>query len=201
MIRQWLRHFWQQQSGATAAEFAIAFPLILFTSMAVLELSLFYFGNQTITSQMNQAVRKAMIGCERSEFDANGRCLNQDGVIRSADPDTIRRQISRKTYGLVNACGPNFTMTAYPLGTAAVSGQMNLGQGGEVVVYEASYNWPVFTPFMWMMVEMSQAMVQFFNGPFNQFTYSTVVRNEPFGNMGSLRRVSVGDCEWREKNS
>lgn len=167
-------------------EFAIAFPVFLLFFMGLMEIGFITFGNALIDNMMNQAARQAMVGCQRNEF--------KDGVCDEAfavTPEKIRKTIREKSYGLVNACDKEkFIISVAPLGffnfVDPSTSSINLGQGNQLVVYYARYKWPIFTPVL---------KIREIFGTFMEHEYSTVLRNERFGNMGGQRSFDgSGTC-------
>ena len=138
-----------------------------------------------IENMMNQTARLGIVGCQRNEF-LKGGCDPKFTV----DPIELKKQITEKSFGLVDACDTSkFSFTVAPLGTKEAgdpdSNTVNLGQGDEVVVYYARYQWPVFSPFL--------TIRQIF-GEMVDYRYATVMRNERFGVMQERLVQSNGAC-------
>lgn len=159
-------------------EFAIAFPVFLFFFMGLMEIGFVTFGNALIDNMMNQAARQAMVGCQRNEF-IGGVCDEKFAVT----PAVIRKTMREKSFGLVDACDKDkliisvAPVTAFNF-TDPATNTMDLGQGNELVVYYAKYNWPIFTPVL---------KIKEIFGSFMEHEYTTVLRNERFGSMGGQR--------------
>lgn len=174
------------QEGVTIIEFAVVFPIFLMFFFGLFESSMMMFGNNLIQNMMDQSVRLGVVGCQRNEF-ATGNCHGDYSV----DPVQIRREITRKSFGLINACDKDrFTISVAPVGSPEAddpdSGIVNLGQGDEVMVYYVKYEWRVFTPYL---------QIRSIFGDIINYQYSAVVRNERFGYMGDSRIRTDGGCE------
>lgn len=180
-----VRRFGRNRTGATAIEFAIAFPVFLFFFAALLEFCVVTWGNSLIDNMLNQTAREGMVGCLRNEANG-GACVNGYSV----DPVALRRDMVRRSAGFVKACdATRFTFEAAPApnyNTATlVPNNVNLGQGGEVVAYRITYQWPTIFP----LLDIKQIF-----GTFINYRSVTIVRNEPFGANGGVRTAGGAGC-------
>lgn len=175
--RLWIR-FARAKKGATAIEFAIAFPVFIFFFCALLEFCFIAWGNSLLDNILNQTAREGMVGCLRNEAQ-NGNCVNRFAT----DPAELRRDIVRRSAGFIRACdGNRLTFSAAPApgyNTATLAPNVvNLGQSEEVVAYRITYDWPTLFPILNIPVIFRD---------FTQFQSVTIVRNEPFGANGGVR--------------
>lgn len=168
--------------GAVAIEFAFVFPVFIFLFMGIVEYGLVKFGNNVIDNAMSQMARAAMVGCIDNEVKS-GEC-KQSNMMNMANIKTL---IAKQSAGFVDPCGGRFTLKIAPV-TAAPSGDINWGQGQEVVLYEAEYEWPVFNP----LLKMDSFLGEGF-GESIHFHVANIVRNEAFGTL-SGRTESGGGC-------
>lgn len=175
-----IRRF-RSSEGATAIEYAIAFPLVVFFAMALLEFCLIAWGNLMIDNVLVQTAREGMLGCLRNESTGTGGC--REGF--SVDPVTLRRAIVKRSAGFVRACNADlFTLEASPYAGYTVPEQpqatIDLGGSGELVVYRITYHWPIFSPIL---------RLPGLFGDYVRYQTFTVVRNEPFGPHGGVRSL------------
>lgn len=158
-------------------EFAFIAPIFFLFLIGLLELGLVRFGNSLIDNMITQFARASMVGCQDNEF-TGGTC----DAPYLVDIARLRNMITKQSGGFVRGTDcSRFSLSVRPLasvnmGNLTTGSEINLGQGGEIMVFYASYDWPVLFP--WMQ--------RFFG---NEIVYETVtvVRNEPFGDLGAAR--------------
>ncbi len=181
----------KNNSGATAIEFAVAFPIFIFFFLGVLEFSLVAWGNSMMDNMLTQVARKGMVGCIRGESFYNEESKQIECVNGySVEPVQLRRDIQIRSAGIIRACDSSrFQLEAAPSRNFSESditpGVVNLGQGSETVVYRMRYQWPVFFPIF---------KIPGLFGEFVDYEVVTVVRNEPFSGNGGQRIAGSGGC-------
>lgn len=172
-------------------EFALIFPIFLMFATAVFEVGMIMFGNSVINNVISQTARQAIVGCIDNE--KAGQSSNCKGAYR-VDPEKLKREIITRSAGLIKP--ENLLVGADLLENMNLDNpltcNMNLGQGGEVVVYTAAYDWPVLTPLVHAAVKMPFVNVNGF-GQVVQFRTTLMARNEPFGDLGA-QRTGQGLC-------
>ena len=167
------RRFGQDQSGATAIEFGIVAVPFFALIFAILETALAFFAAQTLETAVSNAARLIRTGQAQ-----------QQGLTAATFKDTICNQIASlfncqsallvdvKTYP---------TFGSIDLSTP-VDGSGNLdttnstytpGNGGDIVVVRAFYEWPVFVD------KIGNSMSNMPNGS-HLLAATAAFRNEPF---------------------
>lgn len=185
--------------GNALLEFSLVMPVMFVFTLVLFEFGMMIFGTTLIKNASSQMARSSMIGCEDNNFITTGVC-QPDSIV---SPQSLRRLITDKTAGFIDACDPaRFRITANPINAVTFNnpqggGGVNLGQGGEVIVFTAEYDWPVFSPvFAVLGVFDDYSIPNIQVNPDNTITFTTVtmVRNEPFGTLPAGARNQDGAC-------
>ncbi len=163
------RNFHRDRSGANVIEFCFAFPIFILFFIFITEYGIMMFGNAVIRNTLEEAAHYSKIGCYEDNC-APGSVYSQA---------QIKQNIKIHSIGLVNTDDPaRFTLAATNIPPLPLPGQIctwNQGQGGEIVEFRATYQWPVMFEFL--------TRLGFFPENFVKFQAITVVRNEPFGSI------------------
>lgn len=188
MIQGQCRAFRQEQDGATAVEFALISPVLLFFVMAIIESSLVMFAQNILENATFMASRLGKTG-----YADNGATREQSILALLEERagsvlDISHVSITTKTYARfdnvgdpepfidvnnngIRDTGENYTDVNGNGQYDTDMGSEGVGNAGEIVVYTVSYPWRIFTP-----------AVQEFLGENGVVTLSAraVVQNEPF---------------------
>ncbi len=165
------RRFRRDHSGATAVEFGlIALPFIA-TMFAILETAMVLFADHTLETATGDAARLIRTGQAQKQ---------------GLSADAFRQQICSTGYSLFDCDGLKVDVRRYPtFGSIDLStpldGDGNLGDqfqylpgnGGDIVVVRAFYEWPVFVRLM------GHNLTNMPNGR-RLLVASAAFRNEPF---------------------
>jgi Flp pilus assembly protein TadG len=171
------RLFWRlanDRSGASALEFAlVALPFVLLL-LAVLEVGLVYFANFTLENATAQGARLIRTGQAQAQgFDAakfkNEVCKHLSGPISCAG-----LKLDVRHYSSFGGAGSNLTNPVDANGNVKANFSYDPGQGGDVVVVRAFYEWDLTAK-----LPKDIGLSNLKNG--NRLLIATVAfRNEPF---------------------
>ena len=184
-----LRSLHRCEDGLAALEFAFVAPIFVLMLMGIIEFALIMFTSAVMESATNNTARLGKTGYTTAGM-TRAQTIVANIAARTAgllDPKKI--VITTEVYSAFPNVGqpePCISPKNPPCsGTAGVNyvdvngngkwdadmGASGEGNAGEVVVYTASYPWPIFTPGIRTILG-------------NTFTISsrTVVQNEPFSN-------------------
>jgi Flp pilus assembly protein TadG len=183
-----VRLFWRCRRGVTALEFGFVAPLLIITTLGVVELGMMLFVSALLEGGMRQAARFGITGYQPA------------GVSREVQ---VRTVLDKNMAGLVSADDITFSQTVYenfnqigqpePYDDENGNGSYDSGESfvdvngngtwdsdmgipgvggpGDVVVYTAVVNWPLFTPVFNRLFGDKGSVT---------LSASMVVRNEPF---------------------
>ena len=175
------------QRGIAALEFAFVMPIFVLILMGIIEFSLIMFTSAVMESATNNTARLGKTGYTDSNMTREQLIINNIKSRTHGLLDPAKITIHSEVYASfskVNQPEPCISPTHPPCGGTAGTNYVDVngngqwdadmgaaGQGnaGDVVVYTASYPWPIFTPGIQLMLGRT-------------FTISsrTVVKNEPF---------------------
>lgn len=182
----WLR----DARGVTAIEFAVVAPVLLLLIMGILEFSAIMLVSNIMESATAITSRLGKTG-----FITAGQTREQTIVASITDRtrgliDPTKLTMSSKAYGEFNQIGdPEPWNDSNNNGVAETGeyqdingngqrdtdmGAAGYGGAGAVVVYTASYPWPVMTPLLRPLIGNAQGNYI--------ITSSSVVKNEPYDN-------------------
>jgi Flp pilus assembly protein TadG len=170
-----LRRLGRDRSGASALEFALVAGPFFALLLAIIEVSLVFFGSFTLENAVDQAGRMIRTGQAQST---------------GMDAGAFKRQVCSKVVVLFDCEAglkvevqrfDNFEGINDSLGSPLDDGQLkenypfNMGNGGDVVVVRAFYEWDIFANLPGVglsnMPNGSRLLVA-----------ATTFRNEPFDN-------------------
>jgi Flp pilus assembly protein TadG len=163
-------------AGATALEYAIVIPILLLLLMGIVEYSLIMYASSVLEGATTTAAREGKTGYPNPDDETT----RQQYVIGApAGPGTpaVNGLLQNLASGLLKPTSIGITATAYDdFGSIGVpgAGTSGVGIGNQVVVYTASYPWPIVTPMLQNILDNSGS-----TGVFN-ITTTAIVKNEPF---------------------
>nr|WP_296576828.1 TadE/TadG family type IV pilus assembly protein [Phreatobacter sp.] len=139
-----VRRFQRDKDGVAAVEFALVAGPFLFLLFAIIELAMVFFAGQVLETATSNASRLIMTG------QAQSQNFNQAA---------FKNEICNKTNALMNCAGIAVDVRTYTnFGSGGTSspvsgGAVNYagmtysqGNGGDIVVVRAVYEWPVLMP-------------------------------------------------------
>jgi len=153
-----IRSFLRNNSGVAAIEMAIAFPIVLWLVIGIIELGVIFHVSSLANYAANEAARQGKTG---NLYGTSGsrEQLTFNTVRTVLDPwifDEGNLDISSKSYGSFNDLGS--------------PGSVGTGSGGNIVIYTVTLQWHYFTPlFGWLM-----------GGDVVPITARVLVKNEAF---------------------
>ena len=169
--------------GAALIEGAIMMPIFLLFMFIVFELALVMWGNSIISNVLTQVAVESTRGCEDANVE-DGNCLVPAAGVTRARLNTL---ISQKGNGFIDPARLCFTADTLQNAPTTLSpaATVNLGQSEETVVLYASYQWPLYF-----------GPMQTYFGNFTTFRTAIIARNEAFGSITNVQRVSpvTGIC-------
>jgi Flp pilus assembly protein TadG len=181
MKKIFLRYF-STQNGTTIIEYAIVFPVMAVFFLGVFETALVTWGNGILSSTLTQVAFQSARGCVEGDYDKNsdGNCRVAASMMTASKLNEV---IDANGFGLISSA--NVCLTAGVVGddapaTPTPAPDINLGYGGDVVVYYISYDWPVFMPIMQKIMGTSV-----------NFHAMTIVRNDDFGAISNVTRKTA----------
>lgn len=136
MIRLFYR-FAKDTNGVAAIEMAFAFPIVVWLTMAILELGIIFHISSLANFAANEAARLGKTG-NNYGFQGSREQLTQE-TIRNYLGAWVRNPssltVDSKAYGRFSDIGQ------------AGSARAGAGQGGQIVIYTATLQWELLTPF------------------------------------------------------
>lgn len=144
--RRILRRFFRHDSGATAVEFALIAPVLVFLFMAILEVSVMFFAMANIDGAAIEAARRIRTGQNQSSADpasdfSASLCGYLSSIISCGGLFHDARTVS--TFASVSLDTEIDPVTGEPV-TYGFSG----GGAGDIVVVRVMYYWDFVTPFI-----------------------------------------------------
>lgn len=167
-----LQKFSHSQDGATAVEFALVAPLLIFIFMAIIEVSLMFFVSVNMDGAAIEAARRIRTG--QTQVSANPEtdftsalCAKLDSIINCG---LIRYDARTMTsYSAISLTTEYDPDTGEP-----ITYGFNAGGSGDIIVIRVMYAWTINTPAI-------AAFFETFPGTNNRMLSSTVVfKNEPY---------------------
>lgn len=146
--RNWLKH----EEGATIIEFAIVAPVLFLIVFGIIEFSIVMFVSSAVESATFIGSRFGITGNTYAEYTGDYNDDNNDGVADTASREAfIRAEVEQRTFGLLDPSQLNVTSEPFAnvgnVDRDADPDTLDAGSGGQAVLYEVTYDWPVLTPF------------------------------------------------------
>ena len=147
-----------ESEGTTIIEYAIVLPIFLILWLGIIELSLIMYAASVLEGATNVAAREGKTG-----YFPNGQ----------GRQSYIYGLLGQQAAGLLDPNQITITTTAYSNFTEVGQGggTPGLGNPGDIVLYTASYPWP--------MIFLLQGLLSDGQGAFS-LTSTTIVKNEPY---------------------
>jgi Flp pilus assembly protein TadG len=146
------------QRGATAVEFAIIAPLLIFVICMIIDLGLLFWVTLTMQYAVHEGARYAVTG--QSNLDPD-----------SADPQrylAVIQDIQDASMGLYTLVNPSISVTVN--GVPSTYGSNMFGGPGDLIVLQLNCTWPLLTPLL----------KPFFLNGLYAFSVAATMRNEGF---------------------
>lgn len=156
--------FWSQKDGATAIEFAIIAPVFFMLLMGIIEIGLIMFAQTVLSGSLAHGARIGKTGYTEGERAAyiRSEILRLSGGV--LDPGQLQvNPLHYESFESVGAIEPCIPANIDPClgstpnvhfqdinGNGIRDDRGIAGPGGRnrIVLYEARYDWPIFTPMM-----------------------------------------------------
>jgi hypothetical protein len=175
------------ERGIAALEFAFVMPVFVLILMGIIEFSLIMFTSAVLESATNNTARLGKTGYTEANMTREQLIIANIKARTTGLLDPAKIAINTEVYATFPEVGqpePCITPSNPPCSGIAGTNYVDVngngqwdadmaaaghGAAGDVVVYTASYPWPIFTPGIQLLIG-------------NTFTISsrTVVKNEPF---------------------
>jgi Flp pilus assembly protein TadG len=167
--------------GETIIEFAIVLPIFLMFLMGTMEYGMVMYAQSVLDGGLSAAAREGATGYTGSGGQSQYQYVF--GVLSSRiqgllDPNQVQLNVvSQSTLNVTGIPAPCMNNPPPPPPTIPKCSQ-NLGAGGDVSVYTASYPWPVITPFL--QAVLGQGIYGVPTPGTFWLSASAVVKNEPY---------------------
>jgi Flp pilus assembly protein TadG len=145
-----IKKFIKNQCGIAAIELAIVLPAFLILVFGIIEFGFIYHVQSTLQGAMQDAARYAMTN---NTYDD----INTDGLSR---PDFIRKVVEKKMGDWVMT-GTKILITTQKVNDPTdidnttwqngTQDTMDLGGGGDFIIYRIDYGWQTMTPLVKLM--------------------------------------------------
>jgi Flp pilus assembly protein TadG len=147
-LLQRLRRLPGDDRAATAVEFALLAPPLIFLILASLQLSIIFFAGQYLQSLATRAGREVMTGQVQTAGDTQTQFVATGGPVCSAAPtlfftcSNIMVDVeSASSYSTLNTA--TLTPTYDSHGNVTNTWAYSPGAPGDIVILRLMYNWPV----------------------------------------------------------
>lgn len=147
-----------KERGASAVEFAIVAPVVIFLLIAIVELCAVFWVNLTMQYAVREGARYAVTG--RTDLDPNP---TNDRRYRA-----VIASIKENSMGLFDKVEPRINNINY--GNPSAYNDTMFGRAGEIFVLRIDCSWQLMTPLLRPF---------FTDGKYN-FSVATTMRNEAF---------------------
>jgi len=167
-----LRTFKPAEDGATAVEFALVAPLLIFIFMAIIEVSLMFFASVNLEGAAIDAARRIRTGQTQVSGDpetdfTTALCDKLDSMI---DCDLV--YYDSRT--MADYASISLTIEYDPDTGEPITYGFDPGSSGDIIVVRAIYAWTISTPAISVFFETAP-------GTNKRMLSSTVVfKNEPY---------------------
>jgi Flp pilus assembly protein TadG len=144
MLCRIVGRFCRARHGATMVEFALVAPFFLATLIAILQVSVFLFAQQTLQDAAMQAARYFMTGqAQKGNWDAatiqNKICPQIQALFTCTTVVVIVQNYA--SFAAANTATPQLYNNGQPIPVASFP--FNPGTPGEVMVVQLAYQWSV----------------------------------------------------------
>ncbi len=127
----------RRNEGSAAVEFALLAPFLFLLMMGIVELGLVMFASSVIENAATAASRRGLTGNDGTNTFGN----------TSARATYVRNEIDRLVPGLIDTSRIQFSPVVHTaMESAGADVGTGLGNGGQAVTYNVSYDWEFFTP-------------------------------------------------------
>jgi Flp pilus assembly pilin Flp len=149
----------KNEEGATAIEFAIIAPLLFMLMFGMIQFGVIMFMKSVLDNAMNTASRLGITGSNYAgtsyaDNPAIQEALGDDnnggqGITREF---IIRETAQRLSGGIITGqdleigCTNLGQTNVFSATEAVYEGECNFGSAGDVIIYNARYNWDLFIP-------------------------------------------------------
>jgi Flp pilus assembly protein TadG len=142
MLRDMIRRFGRARDGATGVEFALIAPFYLATLLAIMQVAVFLYAQQTLQNAAMQAARFFMTGqAQNGSWNAgtvrNTVCPEIQALFTCSNVIVIVQ--SYGSFAAANTSTPALYSGGQPITTFA----FDPGTPGEVMVVQLVYKWSV----------------------------------------------------------
>jgi Flp pilus assembly protein TadG len=139
-----IARFRAAQHGATAVEFAIIAPPFLATLIAIFEVILYLFAQQTLQSAAVEAGRYFMTGQGQNSSMSQTTLINDICPLIQAVLDCNKIMVDMQVYSSFSGATTSApTLTYDASGNVTNAWQFNPGSQGQVMVVRLIYQWPI----------------------------------------------------------
>jgi Flp pilus assembly protein TadG len=144
MLCRIVRRFCRARHGATMVEFALVAPFFLATLIAILQVSVFLFAQQTMQDAAMQAARYFMTGqAQKGNWTAttiqNQICPQIQALFTCSSVAVIVQNYA--SFAAANTATPQLYNNGQPIPISSFP--FNPGTPGEVMVVQLAYKWSV----------------------------------------------------------
>ena len=158
-----LRRVLKDNSGQAIVEFAIAAVLFFSLAFMVMDLGLMFYVKFTMQHAVREGTRYAVTG--RTIDASTAQRASVITLIQQKSNGLYDRNPTVLTFSTVNP--QNQGVTPLPTGPGQPGGN-TVGAGGDIVLVQLTYSWPLLTPFL----------KPFFPNGTYTFTVASTMRNE-----------------------
>ena len=135
------RRFQHDDRGATAIEFALVAPILLFAILSLVEIGMLGMMTMAVNAAVQDSARRIRTGRDDAAASASGFrdqiCGHMAGSL-SQCRDRMTVGVSRYT----RFADANAVIAAPPNGT------FNKGGAGDIIIVKVNYRWPLLSPFL-----------------------------------------------------
>ena len=135
--------FWRCRQGSPAVEFALVAAPFVALMLAIMQVGLIYFAQESLESAVEQTARLVLTGQSTSMTQtqfATALCNNSPGLFTCAN---FMIDLQPAT-SFANANVSQPTLTFNSSGQVSNTWQYNTGSPGNIMVMRVMYQWPVF---------------------------------------------------------
>lgn len=130
MLKGMLKRYLKREEGATIIEYAIVAPILFIMVLGIIEFSLLMYAQSVLDSATTQSAR---FGTTNGEYV--GESVNPDGI--TGREEFVVANIKRRVGGLLSSAEPPLFIN-----------RSSFGSSDGPALYDVSYRWEFFTPFI-----------------------------------------------------